>query len=194
MHSQKTSSPNPLPNPDLTDTSYIQNRMNMPPSILENIQENYNIPPQQFDNDRYVPYDAGNMDPVMYTTRNKDYQDNYREYETGPTPYHPTERAYMSGSEKEYGNTQIVGHMHPLHHNQLMYEKQNMYLGSRVGSPYMSKEQLVTDTTTMYSPRGMDPNYTRNGLRPYSDHPSAHHSVQSLLKNDYQVKDFTESN
>lgn len=46
MHSHKTSSPNPLPNPDITDTGYMhphQNKMNMPPSLLENIQENYNM-------------------------------------------------------------------------------------------------------------------------------------------------------
>lgn len=71
MHSHKTSSPNPLPNPDITDHTggggggyqqHHHNRShNMPPSLLENIAENYNrraadaaaTDAVQYDNDRY---------------------------------------------------------------------------------------------------------------------------------------------
>lgn len=191
MQSQKTSSPNPLPNPDLTDSAYLQNRLHMPPSLLENIQENYNtsgvVPPppppihtqpQQYDNDpRYDP---------LYG-RKKDYQDNYREYDA--TSYHPTqvatERAYMSGSERDYGNTQVINHMqqqqqHHPYHSQTIYDKQHIYLGgSKISSPYMSKEHLITDT---YSPRTM-----RNEMAVAYNENGPHHSVSSLLKNDYHV-------
>lgn len=189
MQSQKTSSPNPLPNPDLTDTAYLQNRLHMPPSLLENIQENYNTsgglapppPPinatqQQYDNDRYDP---------LYG-RKKDYQDNYhREYDP-PGSYHPTqaatERAYMSGSERDYGNTQIINHMQHQqpYHSQTIYDKQHIYLGgSKIASPYMSKEHLITET---YSPRAI-----RSDMAAVYNENGPHHSVSSLLKNDYHV-------
>uniref|UniRef100_A0A336MVD4 CSON001872 protein n=1 Tax=Culicoides sonorensis TaxID=179676 RepID=A0A336MVD4_CULSO len=186
MHSHKTNSPNPLPNPDLTDTAYLQNRLHMPPSLLENIQENYNTngvtPPmmqqqQQYDNERYDPLYA----------RNKDYQDNYREYDQS---YHPTqglnERAYMSGSERDYGNTQVINHMqqppqtHP-YHSQTIYDKQHIYLGgSKINSPYMSKEQLIAET---YSPRAI-----RSEMAAVYNENGPHHSVSSLLKNDYHTR------
>jgi cadherin EGF LAG seven-pass G-type receptor 1 len=111
----KNSSLNQLPNPDLTDTSYLyqhQNKMNLPPSILENVQN------QQM----------------------KDYQDNYRDYHTLARDY----------SEKDYNTTTIVGHMRPQYHHEntmikeSFYEKSRTlgYLGSRTGSPYMSKERV----------------------------------------------------
>lgn len=165
MHSHKTSSPNPLPNPDITDTSYLQqhqNKMNMPPSILENIQETYNMVPQN-----------AHMQHDMYSlTRKKDYQDNYRDYD----PNYQTNLPYLPSE-----TTQIVNHMRPYHQEQPnFYDKSRTlgYLGSKSSSPYMSKERV-----DMYSPRE---HYStmKNGNGGYMQN---NHSVQSLIRNDYQV-------
>lgn len=166
LQGHKTSSPNPLPNPDITDTSYLhqhQNKMNMPPSILENIQEHYPPPP---------PPEA----TELYTR-----QDTYREYQTNTLPY-------LSSSERDYSTTQthIVNHMRPYHHENsymkdAMYDKSRTlgYLGSKHSSPYMSKERV-----DFYSPTT---GYKNGNGHFYGTHSNTH-SVQSLVRNDYQVR------
>lgn len=126
VHSHKTNSPNPLPNPDLTDTSYLhqhQNKMNMPPSLLENIQENYNMRTTtaneelSYDNDRYK-YD---IERDSLYGRKKDYQDNYGEYDPNNGYLHQNKTPSHYGSEKDYNGTQIVNQMrtsaYPNHEN-----------------------------------------------------------------------------
>jgi cadherin EGF LAG seven-pass G-type receptor 1 len=163
MHPHKTSSPNPLPNPDITDTSYLQqhqNKLNMQPSILENIQESYDI--------------------ELYK---KDYQDNYRSDD-----YNNTGLPYLNGSnngtsEKEFPTSYTINHMRPYTNDNVfpsLYEKSRTlgYLGSKTGSPYMSKERVD----------GYSPSYTTfksGNTALYNAHNG--HSVQSLLRNDYQV-------
>lgn len=139
VHSHKTSSPNPLPNPDITDTGYMHqhpNKLNMTPSLLENIQENYNMRTTSaaggemvYDNDRYKYGGGGRVGGSMVDVdresiygRKKDYQDNYGEYDANGGLYmqQPPGTGYQQqhtpshygGSEKDYGpNTQIVNQM-----------------------------------------------------------------------------------
>lgn len=153
----KTSSPNPLPNPDITDTSYLhqhQNKINMPPSILENIQESYDV--------------------ELYR---KDYHDNYRDdYQTTNLPY------LTNGGDKEFPTSYTVNHMrayHPENTFPNLYDKSRTlgYLGSKTGSPYMSKERVDSYSPSFTTFKNGNANlYGTNG-----------HSVQSLLRNDYQV-------
>jgi cadherin EGF LAG seven-pass G-type receptor 1 len=160
VHGNRTSSPNALPNPDLTDTSYLQQhqtKMNLPPSILENLQENY-LPP---------------ADPVIYSAEfyRKDH------YQTGTLPY------LTSNTDTSY----TVGHMrqYPTIDNGFtnLYDKSRTlgYLGSKTSSPYMSKERIDG-----YSPQTFSTfkNGNGNGNNMYGTNT---HSVQSLLRNDYQV-------
>lgn len=215
MHSHKTSSPNPLPNPDLTDTSYLhqhQNKMNMPPSILENIHENYNVRTssvnEAYDNDRYNYGGVGGGSTVdverdsLYGNRKKDYQDNYGEYgdTTGYSQQqqqhqhqHQTPSHY--GSEHEYAGTgtQIVNQMRGYqgvsgqHENVYqIYDKQRpTYLGAKTESPYMSKERIHT-TADMYSPR--DNHYVLKSPPMYGvGAGESVNSVHSMLKSDYHV-------
>ena len=154
--SHKTSSPNPLPNPDITDTSYLhqhQNKMNLPPSILENIQESYDV--------------------ELYR---KDYQDNYRgDYQTTTLPY-------LTSGDKEFPTSYTINHMRPYHPENTfpnLYDKSRTlgYLGSKTSSPYMSKERVDTYSPNFSTFKNGNTNlYGTNG-----------HSVQSLLRNDYQV-------
>lgn len=153
MH--KTSSPNPLPNPDITDTSYLhqhQNKINMPPAILENIQESYDV--------------------ELYR---KDYQDNYRgDFQTTTLPY--------LGGDKEFPTTYTINHMRPYHPENTfpnLYDKSRTlgYLGSKTSSPYMSKERIDSYSPNFSTFKNGNTNlYGTNG-----------HSVQSLIRNDYQV-------
>lgn len=175
VHSHKTSSPNPLPNPDITDTSYLQQhqKVNLPPSILENIQENY-VPP---------------TDPVIYSAElyRKDTYESYRpDYQTNTLPY-------LSSADKEYPTTYTINHMrsYPTVDNGFpsFYEKSRTlgYLGSKTSSPYMSKERIDNN----YSPQTFST--FKNGN--INGHTNGHtnlygsktHSVQSLIRNDYQV-------
>lgn len=142
MHSHKTNSPNPLPNPDITDTGYLHqhpNKLNITPSLLENIQENYNLRTSSaaagemvFDNDRYK-YSGGvngsrvggsmvDVDRENIYGRKKDYQDNYGEYDANgglylqqqvPNVGYQHTPSHYGGSEKDYGppNTHIVNQM-----------------------------------------------------------------------------------
>lgn len=161
-----------------------QNKMNMPPSILENIQENYNLRTVNddiaYDNDRYK-YEVER--DTLYG-RKKDYQDNYGDgYDTSymqKTPSH-------YGSEKDYqtGSTQIVNQMmaYPGHESSYhIYDKQRpTYLGANTESVYMSKERIPND---LYSPR--DNHYILKSPPVFSAGESMH-SVHSMLKSDYQV-------
>lgn len=144
VHSHKTNSPNPLPNPDITDTGYMHqhpNKLNHTPSLLENIQENFNLRTTSaaagemvYDNDRYK-YGGGvngsrvggsmvDVDRESIYGRKKDYQDNYGEYDSNggmymqqqpppPTVGYQHSPLHYGGSEKDYGppNTQIVNQM-----------------------------------------------------------------------------------
>lgn len=146
----KTSSPNPLPNPDITDTSYLhqhQKNLNMPPSILENIQESYDV--------------------ELYR---KDYHSGYQ-----------TTLPYMPNGEQEYPTSYTINHMRPYTENNFpnLYEKSRTlgYLGSKTGSPYMSKERVDSYSPNFSTFKSGNTNlYGTNG-----------HSVQSLLRNDFQV-------
>lgn len=189
--------------------------MNMQPSILENIQENYNLRTSSangemaYDNDRYK-YGVSNghvdMDgESLYGSRKKDYQDNYGEYDTNGSMYmqqqqqqqhHHQQQQHQQtpshyGSEKDYStSTQIVNQMRAYpnvaqHENVYhIYDKQRpTYLGSKIESPYMSKERIHTD---MYSPR--DNHYVLKSPPIYCGGPGeSMNSVHSMLKNDYQV-------
>ncbi|XP_055704133.1 protocadherin-like wing polarity protein stan [Phlebotomus papatasi] len=181
VHPHKANSPNPLPNPDLTDTSYLHphSKMNMPPSILENIAENYNLQStdaQMYDNERYK-YE---MDRESLYGRKKDYQDNYGDYDTGA--YMQNKVPYASGSEKDYGSTQIVNHIRPYHNHHenppFLHDRTHGYLGSQTGSPYMSKEHIAAE---LYSPR--ESHYALKSPPIYGE---PMHSVHTMLKNDYQ--------
>lgn len=163
IHSHKTNSPNPLPNPDITDTSYLQqhqNKINLPPSILENIQENY-VPP---------------TDPVIYSAELY-RKEHYENYQTNTMPYM---------GDKEFPTTYTINHMrsYPTVDNGFpsFYEKSRTlgYLGSKTSSPYMSKERIDNN----YSPQTFST--FKNGQTNLHG-GSKTHSVQSLLRNDYQV-------
>jgi cadherin EGF LAG seven-pass G-type receptor 1 len=162
VHSHKTSSPNPLPNPDITDTSYLQqhqNKMNLPPSILENIHENY-VPP---------------TDPVIYSAELYK-REHYENYQTNTLPY-------LGQTDKEFPTSYTINHMRAYNENGYpnMYDKSRTlgYMGSKTSSPYMSKERID----------GYSPSFStfKNGNGVGNMYGSNTHSVQSLLRNDYQV-------
>ncbi|XP_054089368.1 protocadherin-like wing polarity protein stan isoform X2 [Zeugodacus cucurbitae] len=196
VHGQKvTISPNPLPNPDLTDTSYLQqhhNKINMPPSILENLQNVRN------DNG----YDTLEHENLY---RRKEYQDSYGQFDTLPVAgnYKPPSHY---GSEKDYngsangsnsggggggnGGTQIVNHMRSFHPDAAylsdsIYDKQRTlgYMGPKAESPYMSKERIAPD---IYGSR--ENHYSLKKPHMYVGTADSMHSVHSLLKNDYQAQ------
>lgn len=182
------SSPNPLPNPDLTETTYLAAQQHhhaaakMPPSILENIQENYNFQTSAGETMTTGGYD--NDPPYSRGLRTRDYQDNnYGDYETNNYRV-TTATGVGSGGDQQMDNleytgpTQIVGHMRTFH-NDNSYLKDTLFhkqhpgyrtSSSRTSSPYISREHLSSE---LYSPRSL---YEENGP-----------SVQTLLKNDYQV-------
>ncbi|XP_055589136.1 protocadherin-like wing polarity protein stan isoform X4 [Uranotaenia lowii] len=165
IHSHGPLVSNILPSPDLTDTSYLhQNRMNMPPSILENIQESFNYSNQDLRSDKY-----SNRDCDTYSEQYRDY-DTHGDHMT--LPYmSPVGRNHLSGS------TQIINHMRSYQHENIGVLKDSIYdrsrtLGYKSDSPYMSKERIASE---LYSPR--NDNHPANSFQS---------SVQSLLKNDYQ--------
>ncbi|XP_067630827.1 protocadherin-like wing polarity protein stan [Eurosta solidaginis] len=183
VHGQKvTISPNPLPNPDLTDTSYLQqhhNKINMPPSILENLQNVRND----------SNYDALERDSLY---RRKDYPDSYGQFDTLPVTgsYKPPSHY---GSEKDYngsnggggggnGGTLIVNHMRSFHPD-AAYLSDSIYDKQR-HSPYMSKERITPD---IYGSR--ENHYSLKKPHMYvGAGADSMHSVHSLLKNDYQAQ------
>lgn len=156
-------SPNVLPSPDITDTSYLhQNRMNMPPSILENIQESYNYSNQDLRNDKY-----SNHGNEKYSVEYKDYEEDHQ--------HDPMHYITSGGMNHLSGSTQVINHMRSYNHESPYGFKESLYersrtLGYKAESPYMSKERISSD---LYSPRA-------------DAHGSFKSSVQSLLKNDYQ--------
>lgn len=213
VHPHTTSSPNPLPlplpHPDLTDTTYLSRqstKMNVPPSILENIHGNYNVRSNStqmvYDNDRYK-YEIEHDN--LYG-QHKDYQANYSGNSIGiggggdpsynlNSNYHQkpdlhyttTGTAAVSGgiiNDTEYPNNQIINQMMP-HSNHFLYDKQRSpYMGSKTELPYMSKDRL---SNNMYSPTPRESHYGMKSPGLYSGGESVH-SVHSMLKNDYQVR------
>ncbi|EDW35504.1 GL17303 [Drosophila persimilis] len=167
VHGQKmTISPNPLPNPDLTDTSYLQqhhNKINMPPSILENIRDA---------RDGY--------EDSLYGRRGE-YPDKYGSYK--PPSHYGSEKDYPGGGS----GSQTIGHMRSFHPDAAylsdsIYDKQRTlgsgYLGAKSESPYLSKDRITPD---IYGSR--DGHYS---LKRQPAYPTdSLHSVHSLLKNDY---------
>uniref|UniRef100_A0AAG5D0U0 Protocadherin-like wing polarity protein stan n=1 Tax=Anopheles atroparvus TaxID=41427 RepID=A0AAG5D0U0_ANOAO len=181
-----------LPNPDITETSYLhQNRMNMPPSILENIQENYNIGYSNTDlhsdrsysnygpTDKYVP-------PTDYAKR---YDTQSTANPSSTLPHHYASSVNGSGGgavpiaeARHTGSMQIINHMRAYQHE----------------NPYALKESLYERSRTL----GYGGGGTGGAESPYHGHPlgtpadlysppgshamSFKSSVQSLLKNDYQ--------
>lgn len=179
MH--KPSSPHPLPNPDITDHTYLHHqKMNMPPSILENIAEsyNYNRPPTN-----HSPNHLNNNNDMMAAVYDRDGYDMKKEYpDNNNYPefvQQMTSLSYGGGGGggglegKDFGSTtQMVNHMRPYQQRGLM--------GSKTNSPYMSKEHI---TSELYSPQYSNGSGNNNIRSPmmYNADP-----VQSL-KNDYQV-------
>ncbi|XP_060651948.1 protocadherin-like wing polarity protein stan isoform X2 [Drosophila nasuta] len=171
VHGQKmTISPNPLPNPDLTDTSYMQqhhNKINMTPSILENIRDA---------RDGY--------EDSLYGRRN-DYPDKYGSYK--PPSHYGSEKDYPGGNGGASGS-QTIGHLRSFHPDAAylsdnIYDKQRTlgsgYLGAKSESPYLSKDRITPD---IYGSR--DGHYSLKRQPAYAT--DSLHSVHSLLKNDYQ--------
>ncbi|XP_062135457.1 protocadherin-like wing polarity protein stan isoform X1 [Drosophila sulfurigaster albostrigata] len=171
VHGQKmTISPNPLPNPDLTDTSYMQqhhNKINMTPSILENIRDA---------RDGY--------EDSLYGRRN-DYPDKYGSYK--PPSHYGSEKDYPGGNGGASGS-QTIGHLRSFHPDAAylsdnIYDKQRTlgsgYLGAKSESPYLSKDRITPD---IYGSR--DGHYSLKRQPTYAT--DSLHSVHSLLKNDYQ--------
>ncbi|XP_001961249.3 protocadherin-like wing polarity protein stan isoform X3 [Drosophila ananassae] len=162
-----TISPNPLPNPDLTDTSYLQqhhNKINMPPSILENIRDA---------RDGY--------EDSLYGRRGE-YPDKYGSYK--PPSHYGSEKDYPGGGS----GSQTIGHMRSFHPDAAylsdnIYDKQRTlgsgYLGAKSESPYLSKDRITPD---IYGSR--DGHYSLKRQPAYAT--DSLHSVHSLLKNDYQ--------
>lgn len=191
MHPHKISSPGPLPHPDLTDNTYLnrqQGKMNMPPSLLENIQETYNMRPANgtempYDNDRYK-YD---MDPDHLYGQGKDYQANYGDYPSPATYLSKQNLNYTTTpSDAEYPNNQIINQVIPTttNTNHYLYDKQRApYMGSKTELSYMSKERL---TPSLYNTTPRESHYGLKSPALYSGAESVH-SVHSMLKNDYQV-------
>jgi len=165
-----TISPNPLPNPDLTDTSYMQqhhNKINMTPSILENIRDA---------RDGY--------EDSLYGRRN-DYPDKYGSYK--PPSHYGSEKDYPGGAGGASGS-QTIGHLRSFHPDAAylsdnIYDKQRTlgsgYLGAKSESPYLSKDRITPD---IYGSR--DGHYSLKRQPGYAT--DSLHSVHSLLKNDYQ--------
>ncbi|XP_037887303.1 protocadherin-like wing polarity protein stan isoform X2 [Glossina fuscipes] len=177
-----TISPNPLPNPDLTDTSYLQqhhNKINMPPSILENLQNVRN---------NADSYDGLERES-LYGRRNE----NYGQYEVLPPNISNYKPPSHYGSEHDYsgngnngnggatgnGGSQIVNHMRSLH-NDNAYLSDSIYDKQRPIGSYLSKERITPDLygsrETQYCLKKQPAAYVGDSV----------HSVHSLLKNDYQ--------
>ncbi|KAL5289018.1 CELSR2 family protein [Megaselia abdita] len=169
----KPISPNPLPNPDLTDTSYLhqhQNKMNMPPSLLENIQNvrNDNVT-NGYDMERENLY--GSM-------RRKDYQDNYGQYKASPNTTGGD--GPRSGGA---GGSQVVNHFRTFHNESpYLMEKQRpvAYLGNKTDSPYMSKERITPLPDIYGSREATQTHYSMKSPPLYND------SMHSMLKHQQQ--------
>lgn len=200
-HGQKmTISPNPLPNPDLTDTSYLQqhhNKINMTPSILENLQnarttdsydglERESLYGRRPDN--YVQYDGitsniSNYKPPSNYGSEHDYNGSSNGNPNNASPAANNSTNGNNTSNANGGNgggTQIVNHMRTFH-NDNAYLSDNIYEKQRtIGSPYMSKDRIAPDIygsrENHYSLKKQPPIYAGDSL----------HSVHSLLRNDYQ--------
>ncbi|XP_037826241.1 protocadherin-like wing polarity protein stan isoform X1 [Lucilia sericata] len=195
-HGQKmTISPNPLPNPDLTDTSYLQqhhNKINMTPSILENLQNAR--PTDSYDGlereslygrrpDNYVQYEGitsniSNYKPPSHYGSEHDYNGSNNGNQSNGSNGSGNVANGNNGSNG--GGTQIVNHMRTFH-NDNAYLSDSIYDKQRtIGSPYMSKDRIAPDIygsrENHYSLKKQPPIYAGDSV----------HSVHSLLRNDYQ--------
>ncbi|XP_035787631.1 protocadherin-like wing polarity protein stan isoform X1 [Anopheles albimanus] len=176
-----------LPNPDITETSYLhQNRMNMPPSILENIQESYNIGYSTTDlhSDRYSNYGP----TENYVPPAADYGKRYESPTVAQNPHAssstlPHHYASSVGANvpladsRHTGSMQIINHMRAYPTENPYALKESLYdrsrtLGYGAESPYHG-HPMAPPGGDLYSPPG-------------SHVMSFKSSVQSLLKNDYQ--------
>uniref|UniRef100_A0A1I8NR21 Protocadherin-like wing polarity protein stan n=1 Tax=Stomoxys calcitrans TaxID=35570 RepID=A0A1I8NR21_STOCA len=197
-HGQKiTISPNPLPNPDLTDTSYLQqhhNKINMTPSILENLQNAR--PSESYDAlereslygrrpDNYVQYDGlppniTNYKPPSHYGSEHDYNGSNGNNSSSNGSNH-TSNGTGNGANGN-GGTQIVNHMRTFNNDNAylsdsIYDKQPRTLGS----PYMSKDRIAPD---IYGSRENHYSLKKHQPPPMYGADSVH-SVHSLLRNDY---------
>ncbi|XP_058065887.1 protocadherin-like wing polarity protein stan [Anopheles bellator] len=187
-HKSPTTQSGSLPNPDITETSYLhQNRMNMPPSILENIQESYNIAYSATDlhSERYSNYAPDNYVPPA-----ADYGKRYDPQSLGQNPHAssstlPHHYASSGGGNgapladaRHTGSMQVINHMracppeNPYALKESLYERSRT-LGYGSESPYHGHPLAAPVGSDLYSPPG-------------SHVMSFKSSVQSLLKNDYQ--------
>uniref|UniRef100_A0A182NV34 Protocadherin-like wing polarity protein stan n=1 Tax=Anopheles dirus TaxID=7168 RepID=A0A182NV34_9DIPT len=180
-----------LPNPDITETSYHhQNRMNMPPSILENIQENYNIGYSNTDlhSDRnYSNYGTAEnyVPPTDYAKR---YDSHASVNPSSTLPHHYASSVNGSSGSgvpiaeaRHTGSMQVINHMRAYQHENPYALKESLYERSRTlgygsgagGSESPYHGHPMSAPNDLYSPPGS------HGM-------SFKSSVQSLLKNDYQ--------
>lgn len=178
----------------------------MPPSILENIQSNYNLRTtddrlngvSSYDNDRCYKYD---VDRDSLYGRKKDFQDNYGDYDTSchMKPNHTQTPSHYESNGGGGSVVDINGQLNQIrgystHHHEHhaaaypLYDKHRMsYMtGNSVPtteSPYRSKERIPSE---LYSPR--DNHYL---LSPASgsmyDPMGSMNGVHMMMKNDYQV-------
>lgn len=184
----------------------------MPPSILENIQQNYNLRStsslvnESYDNDRYN-YTVGTADPTVSLYggggggihRKKDYQDNYGEYGGGGgvggdsnTTYmqqsHDQQQYMSSVREMDYApgtpNLNQTRGINYLHHTYDKQQQRPTYLMSSE-SPYMSSERVNSIDMLRDKQYGLTspPVYGGGG----DSAGESMNSVHSMLKNDYQV-------
>uniref|UniRef100_A0A182QFS4 Protocadherin-like wing polarity protein stan n=1 Tax=Anopheles farauti TaxID=69004 RepID=A0A182QFS4_9DIPT len=180
-----------LPNPDITETSYHhQNRMNMPPSILENIQENYNI--GYSNTDLHSERNYSNYGTTDNYVRPTDYAKRYEPHASAnpssTLPHHYASSVNGSSGSgvpiaeaRHTGSMQVINHMRAYQHENPYALKESLYersrtlgYGSGAGgteSPYHGLPMSAPND--LYSPPG-------------SHAMSFKSSVQSLLKNDYQ--------
>lgn len=167
--------------------------MNMPPSILENIQENYNIGYSNTDlhSDRnYSNYgNADNYVPPADYAKRYDSQASVNPSSTLPHHYASSVNGSSTGGgvpiaeARHTGSMQVINHMRAYQHENPYALKESLYERSRTlgygtsaggaESPYHAGHPL-TAPNDLYSPPG-----AIHGM-------SFKSSVQSLLKNDYQ--------
>lgn len=207
--SKMTISPTPLPNPDLTDTSYLQqhhNKINMTPSILQNLQ-----------NVRSTDcYDGPDTHNRIYLTQTQ--SEDYSKYKSDSpsiihTQINQNQDNHYSGSEHDYsgsggggktsitnrkGNSSpIINHLRVLKSDiienayvsdNITYEKQRY---DPYQLSYLCKKHLSTTVGTSSDKYGLTAHNGQYGLKKKfelyeSCEVNSMLSVHNLFKNDYQ--------